>query len=100
MYTHTVFTEQRPQPLFTNWEAYLSTHSNRHYLCYLVEGIRNGFHTGCRTDKSPLQVAKRNMLSVESHPAVKDPVPFAEDVLSAFVAMLAKDDLSHSSIKL
>ena len=52
------------------WESYLSTHPDRQFVQWLVDGIQEGFHVGCCANLDVLRSATRNMPAADLHPVV------------------------------
>ena len=56
------------------WSKFLSTHPDKDFRDYILQGIQYGFHIGTFTAKVtvPLEAARSNMHSTKNHPEVID----------------------------
>lgn len=77
------------------WESYLSTHPDRQFVEYLVDGIRRGFRVGCCASVAVLRSATRNMPAADLHPTVIE--NYLSDELSSNRLVKAPSALVHVS---
>ena len=54
------------------WAHYLSTHPDKEFVSYILQGINNGFHIGFDRKSSELQQAKGNISSTRLNPRAVD----------------------------
>ena len=57
---------------------YLSTHPDKEFVAYILQGINNGFHIGFDRKSSELRQAKGNMSSTRLNPTAVDSYVEAE----------------------
>ena len=62
-----------PTPLKCDtWARYSSTHPDKEFVAYILQGINNGFHIGFNKKSSELWQAKGNMSSSRLNPTAVD----------------------------
>lgn len=67
--THPYLSEVQTRLVRRAWQEALRDHPDRAFVCYLLQGISEGFRIGFRRS-SPLRSASRNTLSAYEHPGI------------------------------
>ena len=80
------------------WECHLSSHPDRSFASYIVEGIRQGFRIGFARSAMPsLLSTRRNMKSAYANSSVVDDYIAAELEKGRLIGPLSRRDLLSSS---